>query len=367
LAIDADARVVYVQAAPDPVVDEVWTVSIDVGRAPSALLVARGQPQWASVTGNFGTGHATIAYAEATPTTLPRFAARSVGGALGTTALAAAPVERELPSVAAPLVAPLLVEITTVGAEATRVAIVRPHGFVTGARAHYPLLDAAYGGPGALVVTASALSYVRAQWMADVTQSIVVAIDARGTPRRGRAWERSLRDGLGATPLAAHVAVIQAVTERVPEVDPARVGIYGWSFGGYLAALAALERPDVFKAAVAGAPPADWRDYDTCYTERYLGMPDTNARAYDDASLLAAAASAHRPNAPLLIVHGTADDNVFFTHSLKLADALTRAGRPFELVPLAGVTHQLFAPDTAGPVWTRMAEFLRDHLSVAEQ
>ena len=92
----------------------------------------------------------------------------------------------------------------------------------------------------------------------------------------------------------------------------------GWSFGGYLSAQAALRRPDVFKAAVAGAPVTDWEDYDTHYTERYLGLPQESPQSYKDASLLTHAAELKRP---LLLVHGTADDNVYFRHTLRLSDA----------------------------------------------
>ena len=124
-------------------------------------------------------------------------------------------------------------------------------------------------------------------------------------------------------------------------MDLGRVGIYGWSFGGYLAALAVHRRPDVFAVGVAGAPVVDWRDYDTCYTERYLGLPDDNRAGYDESSLVTYAPGLARP---LLLIHGTTDDNVYFLHSLKLADALFRAGRDFELLPLQGFTHMVPDP-----------------------
>ena len=100
------------------------------------------------------------------------------------------------------------------------------------------------------------------------------------------------------------------------DVDTDRVGIMGWSFGGYLAALAVLRRPDIFHAAVAGAPVTDWRLYDTAYTERYLGHPDERPQNYDSTSLIALADLLRRP---LLLVHGLADDNVFAAHSLQLS------------------------------------------------
>ncbi len=249
-------------------------------------------------------------------------------------------------------------EVVSVGPDAVRVAILRPQSFDKTRK--YPVLDAAYGGPHGNEVVLSSSKYLRSQWIADATGAIVVALDARGTPHRGRAWERALKDKLGQVPLEGHVAVIEALGKRFPEMDTTRVGIYGGSFGGYLAALGALARPDVFKVAVAIAPVVDWRDYDSCYTERYLGQPDANKAAYDAASLLSyAAPKKDQPVRPLLLVHGTADDNVHYTHSMKLVDAMERAGRPFELLPLVGITHLPYEPVMAEALWTKTAEFLR--------
>jgi dipeptidyl-peptidase-4 len=140
------------------------------------------------------------------------------------------------------------------------------------------------------------------------------------------------------------------------------VGIYGWSFGGYLSALAVLRRPDVFRAAMAGAPVVDWLDYDTHYTERYLGLPGRDAAAYKEASLLTYAADLKRP---LLLVHGTADDNVYFRHTLRLTDALFRAGKDFELLPLQGLTHMVPDPVVMQRLYGRLALHFRRHLGGA--
>jgi dipeptidyl-peptidase-4 len=191
------------------------------------------------------------------------------------------------------------------------------------------------------------------QWIAD-HGVVVVAIDNRGTPRRGRAWSRVIKGNFGRIPLDDQVDALRALAARHPELDLSRVGIYGWSFGGYMAALAALKRPDVFKVAVAGAPVVDWRDYDTHYTERYLGMPDQNQAGYDESSLLTYAAKLERP---LLLIHGTTDDNVYFLHSLKLADALFRAGKSFDFLPLTG-THQVPDAVVRERLWGRLVGFL---------
>lgn len=140
-------------------------------------------------------------------------------------------------------------------------------------------------------------------------------------------------------------------------MDLARVGVVGWSFGGYMSALAVLRRPDVFKAAVSGAPVTEWLDYDTFYTERYLGLPAEDRAAYDRSSLLGDAAKLERP---LLLIHGTADDNVYFLHSLKLSDALFRAGRPHQFLPLTGFTHMVPEPLTMQRLEETIVRFFKD-------
>jgi len=239
------------------------------------------------------------------------------------------------------------ITIEQVGQRAFRAAIVRPRNLAQGVR--YPVLVHVYGGPGVNQVTRERDRWLIDQWYAD-HGFIVVSFDGRGTPGRGRAWERAIRGDFLTIPLEDQVAALQACMAAHPEMDPARVGIFGWSFGGTFSAMAALRRPDVFHAAIAGAPVSEWRDYDTHYTERYLGLPEPEGDEgpYQRSSVLTYAASADGQARPLLIVHGTADDNVYFSHAIKLSDALFRAGRGFEMLPLAGLTHMV--PD---PVITR--------------
>jgi dipeptidyl-peptidase-4 len=139
----------------------------------------------------------------------------------------------------------------------------------------------------------------------------------------------------------------------MPEIDLERVGVFGWSFGGYFSAMATIQRPDVFKVGVAGAPVTDWRDYDTHYTERYLGLPENNAIAYDASSALTEAGQLQRP---LLLIHGTADDNVYFLHSLKLSNALFRANRRHEFLPLVGMTHMVTEPAAHQMLYERIID-----------
>lgn len=253
------------------------------------------------------------------------------------------------------------VELVTVGERAFRAAIVRPRDFDPSAAGRYPVILNVYGGPGVRVATASQYRYLLAQWMADHGY-VVVSLDGRGTPHRGREWSRALRGQLGDVPLADQVAGLAALGARMPELDLSRVGIFGWSFGGYLSALAVERRPDVFRVAVAGAPVADWRDYDTHYTERYLGLPDEHREDYDRASLLTHAAGMTRP---LLVVHGTADDNVYFVHGLRLSDALFRAGRAHEFLPLSGHTHVVADPTVVQRLYDRIMATFERHLGAA--
>jgi dipeptidyl-peptidase-4 len=238
-------------------------------------------------------------------------------------------------------------------------AVVRPSDFDPAKK--YPVIVDVYGGPKHQHVLAAMRPFLLRQWLAD-QGFVVVAIDGRGTPNRGRDWERAIYRKFGSIPLDDQVAGLQALGKKFPELDLTRVGIVGWSFGGYLSALAVLKRPDVFHAAVAGAPVCDWLDYDTHYTERYLGLPQENPEAYRDASLLT---YADRLSRPLLIVHGTADDNVFFRHSLKLTDALFRAGKEFEMLPLPGLTHMVPDPVVTERLWTRVARHFQRHLGTA--
>ena len=171
------------------------------------------------------------------------------------------------------------------GPHALRTAVLFPRDHEPGSR-RLPVLMDPYGGPHAQRVLASSRMFLEPQWLADQGFCVVVA-DGRGTPGRGPPWERAVRDDLAAVTLDDQVAALEAVAEQFPDdVDTSRVGITGWSFGGYLAALAVLRRPDVFHAAVAGAPVTEWRLYDTAYTERYLGDPNEQPDVYDRNSLL---------------------------------------------------------------------------------
>jgi dipeptidyl-peptidase-4 len=250
------------------------------------------------------------------------------------------------------------VTVLRAGATEVRTAVVFPEGHEPGSR-RLPILMNPYGGPHAQRVLASSRMFLEPQWMANQGYCVVVA-DGRGTPGRDPHWERAVLNDLATPVLDDQVAALQAVVDAYAEdVDPARVGIVGWSFGGYLATLAVLRRPDVFHAAVAGAPVTDWRLYDTAYTERYLGHPRDNGAVYDATSLIPLAPSLSRP---LLLIHGLADDNVFAAHTLQLSAALLAAGRPHAVLPLSGVTHMASQEAVGAGLLEAQMAFFAEHL-----
>jgi dipeptidyl-peptidase-4 len=209
--------------------------------------------------------------------------------------------------------------------------------YPTGHRAGDPLpvLMDPYAGPHHQEVVAYRGAWLQSQWWADQGFAVVV-VDGRGTPGISAEFERGVAGDLAGPVLEDQVDALHALAGEHPDLDLTRVGIRGWSFGGHLAALAVLRRPDVFHAAVAGAPVTDQRLYDTAYTERYLGLPQQNPAAYARSSAITFAAELSRP---LMLIHGLADDNVVAAHTLRLSSALLAAGKPHEVLPLTGVTH----------------------------
>jgi dipeptidyl-peptidase 4 len=189
-----------------------------------------------------------------------------------------------------------------------------------------------------------------------------VRSDGRGTPGRGRAWERAISGDLITIPLADQVDALHALGAHHPEMDLARVGVFGWSFGGYFTTMALLLRPDVFACGVAGAPVTDWSLYDTAYTERYMRTPDDNAKGYAQTSALTHADKLSRP---LLLIHGITDDNVHLANTLGLIENLYVAGKRAEVVLLSG-THMVPDPKLALAREKVQIDFFREHLGTAQ-
>ena len=231
-----------------------------------------------------------------------------------------------------------------------------------------PVLMKPYGGPGFQQVVASQSFYWEGQWWAD-QGFLVVTADGRGTTGRGPAWDRAIFENMKGVTLADQIEAVNALPEAVsrlnadgrrpgvPAPDLDKVCMIGWSYGGFLSALAVLDAPNVFKAACAGAPPTDWTLYDTHYTERYLGLdPDVYYRngIVQDAPKL---------ERPLMLIHGFADDNVTIAHSLRLSQALMAAGRPHTFLPLTGITHMTNDETVVENLLTLQRDFLRDALA----
>ncbi|MFB7233518.1 prolyl oligopeptidase family serine peptidase [Streptomyces sp. NPDC056269] len=249
------------------------------------------------------------------------------------------------------------VRLTEAGVRRIPCAVLLPSGYAEG-DGPLPVLMDPYGGPHGPRVLAAHNTYLTSQWFADQGFAVVVA-DGRGTPGRSPAWEKAIARDFGPT-LDDQVDALQGLAGRFP-LDLDRVAIRGWSYGGYLAARAVLRRPDVFHAAVVGAPVTDWRLYDTHYTERYLGTPQDDPEVYAAQSLLTddGLSAPEVPVRPMMIVHGLADDNVVVAHALRLSSALLAAGRPHEVLPLSGVTHMTPQEQVAENLLLLQVDFLK--------
>ena len=217
---------------------------------------------------------------------------------------------------------------TSDGTETLYAALYKPDPMLFGP-GPYPLVCAVYGGPHVQRVNRSwsQSADMRAQHLRSLGFA-VVKCDNRGSSRRGVAFEGAIRKRLGRLEVLDQVAAVRHLVQ-LGIADPARVGIYGWSYGGYLAAMCLVRAPDVFHVAVAGAPVTSWDGYDTHYTERYMGLPSENESGYNESAVFD-----HVPNmrGRLMIVHGLIDENVHFRHTARLINRLIAAGKDYELL-----------------------------------
>lgn len=264
--------------------------------------------------------------------------------------------------------------LLSLGEREIRSALLFPSWYEPGS-GRLPVLLDPYGGPHAQRVLAARGAYLTSQWFAEQGFAVLIA-DGRGTPGRGPEWDRAVAGNYADPVLEDQVDALAAAAERYADLDLSRVAIRGWSFGGYLAALAVLRRPDVFHAAIAGAPVTDQRLYDTHYTERYLGHPDENPEAYDRCSPVKDAERLQRDGhgndgadpgkpafRPLMLIHGLADDNVVVAHTLRLSSALLAADYPHAVLPLSGVTHMTPQEVVAENLLLLQLDFLRRALA----
>ena len=348
----------------EPISDPIWQVRSIVSTHPDSVIASASQEPTEVQVVRFGldgsaepitTGPAVHSAAVGGPTTV---ITRSALDHPSTTVTVHRDEARQITVASEPPPFEPGVTLMHAGPHALRTAVLFPRDHELGS-SRLPVLMDPYGGPHAQRVLASSRMFLQPQWLADQGFCVVIA-DGRGTPGRGHAWERAVRNDLAAISLDDQVTALAAVAEQFPDdVDTSRVGITGWSYGGYLAALAVLRRPDIFHVAVAGAPVTDWRLYDTAYTERYLGDPTEQADVYDRNSLLPLAEKLERP---LLLIHGLADDNVFAAHTLQLSSALLAAGRAHSVLPLSGVTHMTSQEVVAENLALLQVDFLRQNL-----
>lgn len=224
--------------------------------------------------------------------------------------------------------------LTAADGQALHYRLFRPARFDPASR--YPAIVEVYGGPGVQRVTNA---WTGNSFTQVLTRSgyVVLQLDNRGTAARGTAFQAPIRGKLGEVEVADQVQGARWLGSQ-PYVDAARIGVWGWSYGGYMTLMLLFKAPAVFRAGVSGAPVSDWSLYDTHYTERYLGRPQDNPQGYTASSVLPYARDL---KGKLLVIHGMADDNVLFLHSTKLFRRLQDLGKPFDVMVYPGAKHGL--------------------------
>jgi dipeptidyl-peptidase 4 len=238
-------------------------------------------------------------------------------------------------------------------------AFITPPNFDSASGTRYPVLFYVYGGPGSQTVTDNwgGQNYLWYQMLAQHGY-IVASVDNRGTGARGKAWRKIVYKQLGVVETQDQAAAARAVG-RLPFVDSTRIGIWGWSYGGFMTLNALTQAPDVYRMGIAVAPVTHWKYYDTIYTERYNGLPQDNAAGYDKGSPLTYAKNL---KARLLIVHGTGDDNVHFQNTQAMVNALIAANRPFSLMIYPNRNHGIYGGNTRQHLFTLLTRFVEENL-----
>ncbi|WP_439532425.1 DPP IV N-terminal domain-containing protein [Polymorphobacter sp.] len=341
-----DGQLLFTGFADTPLEKALYRVPLDGSAAPVRLSLPG---HWAeAVADRTGRKALVTSSAPGQPPRIDLIDTRS-----GTSTVIAAPTMADIPyaSYAADHVVPRFGTLKAAdGKTDLYYSLLVPKGLKRGARA--PVFFEVYGGPGHQQVR-NAWGPMMHQWL--VRQGwIVFTLDNRGTPGRGTAFRDAIYKGLGTVEPEDQMAGL-AWLKAQPFVDPGRVAVYGWSYGGYMVLRLMTKYPDAFAAGIAGAPVTDWTLYDTHYTERYLGNPATDKTPYTASDVTPDAGALARP---LLIVHGLADDNVIFDHSARMIAALQKAGRPFRVMPYPGETHGIGDPALRTHLWRTIEEVL---------
>ena len=237
--------------------------------------------------------------------------------------------------------------------------MIKPANFDSSGAKKYPVLMFVYGGPGSQTVKNDwdTRDYF---WYQTLAQKgyIIVSVDGRGTGARGNGFRTATYAQLGRLETDDQIAAARQL-KTLPYVNPTRVGIWGWSYGGYMAALCMTLGADVFKAGISVSPVTNWRFYDSIYTERYLKRPQENASGYDDNSPVTHAA---KLRGPYLLIHGTGDDNVHFQNSIAFADALIAAGKQFQSFYYPNRNHGIYGGNTRLHLYQMMTDFVEKNL-----
>ncbi|MFN8558838.1 MAG: prolyl oligopeptidase family serine peptidase [Dehalococcoidia bacterium] len=285
----------------------------------------------------------------------PTATIRAIGGAWSAR-LQPAAVDARVGALA--LRPPDFITVTTRDGVTLHGAVYRPPAVAPGSKA--PVVVSVYGGPHAQRVanTWALTADLRAQYYAQ-QGFVVVRIDNRGSARRGLAFEGAIHRNMGAIEVQDQADGVRALADLIPEADLDRVGVYGWSYGGYMALMCLARAPELFKAGIAGAPVTHWDGYDTHYTERYMGTPADNPEGYRISSVMA---HVEAVRGRLLLVHGMIDENVHFRHTGRLLTALIRARVPYELQLFPAERHTPRREEDRVFMEQRMAAFLQQCL-----
>jgi dipeptidyl-peptidase 4 len=234
--------------------------------------------------------------------------------------------------------------------------MIKPKNFDS--KKKYPVLMFVYGGPGSQMVTnAFSGNYWWHQLLAQKGY-MVVCVDNRGTGARGKAFRTQTYGQLGKYETMDQIEAAKWLGAQT-YVDKSRIGIWGWSYGGYMSSLCLYKGADVFKTAIAVAPVSNWRFYDSIYTERYMGLPQDNAAGYDDNSPIN---HVEKLQGNYLLVHGTADDNVHFQNSVELVEALNKADKQYDFAMYPDKNHGIYGGNTRHHLFTRLTNYIEKNL-----
>ncbi len=341
VAAVAGGRVFYEASGGEPTERRVFSVPL-AGGEPACLTPEpgwHGGPRWTATTAVSPDGSCFVDEHESR-TIPPTIRVRAADGRVIREVHAPGPVPGLPP--------PEILSFRARDGETVRAMLYRPE------RLPAPLVVHVYGGPGVQLVhdTWLATADLRPQFLAQ-QGILVLKADGRGSARRGVAWQAPIAGCTGEVELRDQVDGVRHAT-ALGLVDRGRVGIYGWSYGGYMTLMALAKAPEVFRAGVAGAPVTHWDGYDTHYTERYMGTPQANPDGYRESSVLT---HAGKIRGKLLVIHGMLDENVHFRHTARLVEALNRAGVPHELMLLPGERHMPRDEAVMAAEESRIAEF----------